>query len=544
MNENKEHNSPKNRLLYIQNILAPCLLLSVLTGVFTGILIYLFQTAASWVIQKSEIFYETVREKPAMIPVLLLGMALVGLIAAILLKYVPDARGGGIPAAIAILRGIVPFHWIKCIVFTFISAMFTYFGGVPLGNEGPSVQMGTAVGRGTVSLFAKKHPAWDRYIMTGGACAGFAAATGSPITGMLFAFEEAHRRISPMLIMTASMTALTGAATMKLLCQMTDVPFHLFHFTIDTVLPLRFLWCAVIVGLLAGFTAAGFTRSYESIRHFVKKILVKVPFAVKIVCIFTLSAAVGIVIPLCTGSGHHLIGSLMEGNAITGSLVVIFIVRALLLLLANNADVTGGLFVPTLTFGAIIGAVCGKLMILAGVLPEEYFPIIVIMGIASYLGASSRVPLIAMAFSLEALSGIANIIPLITAITISFLVIETLGVSSFTDTVVESKSETVSQGQKVYIIEADVTVNPGSFACGKEVHDLILPHSCVILYIQKENSIHPTSSILSAGDILHLYFRTFDPTGTMEQLEAIVGKQPENVYCQISLGKENQVIPE
>ena len=533
-----------NRLSYIQNILIPCLVFSAAAGVFTGILIFLFKAAASWVAAHSETVYEAVRTSPALIPVLIVGMALVGGLAAIILNYAPEARGGGIPTAITILRGIVPFHWIKSILSVFGSAMLTYFCGVPLGNEGPSVQMGTAVGRGTVALFAKKHPAWDRYIMTGGACAGFAAATGSPITGMLFAFEEAHRRISPMLIMTASMTALTGTATMRLLCLLTDVPFYLFHFSADAVLPLSYLWCAVLVGLLAGLTAAGFTRAYRGIRFFVKQILGRVPFTVKILSVFVLSACVGIAVPVCTGSGHHLIDSLMEGDRVTVALIAVFLVRALLLLLANNADVTGGLFVPTLAFGAILGALSGKLLIFAGILPEEYYTAIVSMGIAAYLGASSRTPLIAMAFSLEALNGITNIIPLFTAVTISFLVIETSGIASFTDTVIESKVETLHHGQKAYVIEADMTVVPGSFACGKEVHDLILPHSCVIMYIQKHTA-HPSSaSFLAAGDIVHLYIRTFDPTETKIQLESIVGEQTKETYTKISFAKENQFVPE
>ena len=34
--------------------------------------------------------------------------------------------------------------------------MGSFLFGVPLGNEGPAVQMGTAIGKGSVSVFAKK----------------------------------------------------------------------------------------------------------------------------------------------------------------------------------------------------------------------------------------------------------------------------------------------------------------------------------------------------------------------------------------------------
>ena len=196
----------RNRFIHVKNIIFPCLLLSTIAGMFTGTLIFLFKIAASAVISYSVKIYAFFRADPAWLPLFLVGAALLGLFAWLTLCNAPHCRGGGIPTAVAILRGLIPFHWIKSIFFLFASAMLTFLGGVPLGNEGPSVQMGTAVGRGTVRIFANKHQAWDRYIMTGGACAGFSAATGAPVTGIFFAFEEAHRRFSPMIFMSAATT--------------------------------------------------------------------------------------------------------------------------------------------------------------------------------------------------------------------------------------------------------------------------------------------------------------------------------------------------
>lgn len=514
----------------------PCLLLSTLTGIFTGALIFLFKAAASFVISSSETIYEYARANPKAVPFLLIGAAVLGFLAAILLRKVPDARGGGIPTAIATLRGLIPFNWVKSIVFVFISSMITYFGGIPLGNEGPSVQMGTAVGRGTVSLFAKKHPAWDRYIMTGGACAGFAAATGSPITGILFAIEEAHLRISPMIFMSAAMTVISGAATTQALCELTERQFSMFHFHLDAVLPLKYIWAALIIGLIAGFSAAGYTKLYHSIRHFVKNTLKPLPSGVKIAAIFAVSACAGLVSASCIGSGHDLIDELLEGHHVTWLLVAVFLVRAVLLLVANNADITGGLFVPTLAFGAITGAVCGKCMIIAGILPEEFYPVTVVIGIASYLGASSRIPLIALAFSVEALSGLENLIPIAAAVTISYLVIETLGITDFTDTVIESKTETVNHGKELHTIEADITVAPDAFACGKAVRDLFLPPTCMILSIRREKDMRLPTSVIAPGDVLYVHYRTFDPEETFKQLEGVFGQQEKADFYENTFG--------
>lgn len=533
-----------NRYTYIKNILLPCLLLSVITGILAGSLIFLFKLSASFVIGKSEVIYAYVRTHTSQIPLLILMMALVGLIAAIILKYVPDARGGGIPAAIAILRGLISFHWLKSIVFVFLSSMLTYFAGVPLGNEGPSVQMGTAVGRGTIQLFARKNRAWDRYIMTGGACAGFAAATGAPITGIIFAIEEAHRRMCPMIFMAAAMTTLAGTATAQFLCGLTELSFTLFHFNADTVLPLQFLWTALAVGLVSGLTAVGFTKAYGSVRHFIRQSLAKIPFLLKITLIFALSACVGLLSASFIGSGHHLVDMLMEGHGVSLMLIVILLVRMILLLAATNSDVTGGLFVPQLAFGAIVGALCGKLLIVMNLLPSQYYPVMVIIGISSYLSASSRTPLIALAFAMEALNGIPNVLPIASAITVAFLVIETLGLPAFTDIVIESKVETFRHGRKACIVETDLVVAPDSFACGKEARDLLLPPTCVILSIHKNADIHLPSASISAGDVLHVHFQTYHPTETMRQLEAMVGPQSTDLHSKICFGNAHEQIPE
>ena len=180
------------QLNYIKNILIPCILLSCVTGIFTGIVIFLFEISADWVINLSTEIYSAVRLNPQYLPLLLGGALVLGFISAYTVKLLGIAKGGGIPTAVALVRGRIEFRWLRSLFATFTSALITFFAGIPLGNEGPSVQMGTAIGRGTVKLFSSKKTAWDRYIMTGGACAGFAAATSAPVTGIFFAFEEGY----------------------------------------------------------------------------------------------------------------------------------------------------------------------------------------------------------------------------------------------------------------------------------------------------------------------------------------------------------------
>lgn len=534
-----------NRSEYTKHRLIPYLLVSVATGVLTGVLIFLFKLAASAVIRFSNEIYAYIRLHPSFLPPLVAGAALVGLAAALLLRFAPDCRGGGIPTAIALLRGLIPFNWIKSIVCLFASAMLTYLCGVPLGNEGPSVQMGTAVGRGAVRVFAPKHPAWNRYIMTGGACAGFAAATGAPVTGIFFAFEEAHRNFTPMIFNVAAMTVITGSATMQLLCSLFHVEYALFGLTVDAVLPLRYLWVAILVGLAAGLAAAGFTKCYRIIRRFVRKTLCAISFSIKIMAIFAGVSLIGFVSADCIGSGHRLVEELFEGYGVWYGLILCFLVRAVLLLVANNADVTGGLFVPTLAFGAIIGALCGRALTASGLLPGEYAVIMVIIGMSAFLGASSRTPIMAITFSIEALCGLNNLLPIVLGVTFAFLVVEALGIKGFSETVIESKAETTHAGKTARIVDTHLRVAHDAFAVGKEIRDVLWPPTCVVLSVQKNPQPGELPSVgLAEGDVLHVHYQTYDLEQTMESLEALVGAQEVDPAARVRVSAENHQVPE
>lgn len=529
---------------HIKNILFPCFLLSGAAGIFTGIVIFLFKTISTYVISFSGDVYDFVRENPVYLPVLIIGAALVGLLATLLLHIEPNSKGGGIPTAVCIVRGLFEFRWLRSILMIFSSAMLTYLCGVPLGNEGPSVQMGTAAGRGALSLFGKKFKPWDRYIMTGGACAGFAAATGAPLSGIFFAFEEAHRRFSPLLFMTSATSVIFGMLTVSALDSFTGFGVSMFDFTFSEVLPLRSMWLAVIVGVVCGIAALLFTKAYNCIGYVISKKLKGIPSAVKIMVIFALVSVIGFFSSECIGSGHHLVDELVHGHGVWYTLILFFCVRALLMMLANNAGVTGGLFLPTLAFGAILGALCADIMVKCGVLLPEYYGIVVTVGMAAFMSASARTPIMAITFGAEALCGFANVLPLIIGATVAFVVIEASGEVAFSDTVMEKKVKLERSGREAEIVDAYFTVKEGSFAEGHEIRDILWPASCVVLSVRKNGADHVHSHGLAKNDVLHIHYQTYDPEYTIRKLSELLGEQDADTREKKQPGTAVHSVPE
>lgn len=513
----------KSHLTYIRNIILPCLVYPALTGIFTGGLIFLFKLTVSKVVPFSRYLYSAASERIIYLPLLLIGAALLAVISAAILKVAPDCKGGGIPTSITLLRGLLDFNWVKSIFLLFPSAIVTYLCGVPLGTEGPAVQMGTAVGRGTVRVLAKKHLAWDRYIMTAGASAGFAAATGAPLTGIIFAFEEAHGRLNSMIFMSCSVSALASTAVMHLLCPLAGLSPYLFHISIDAVLPLKHIWICALIGISSAAVAGIFTKLYGKIRNLSSSFVESLPLYIKICFVFVLTALLGYFCREITGSGDHIIEELLEGHPDWRLLIILLCVRGIILIVANNIGITGGLFVPNICFGAIIGALCGKAVISLGLMPEEYYIVCVITGISAFLAACSKIPLMSLAFCIEALNGTGNLIPVTVGVAVAYMTVEALGINDFSDIVIESKLRKAYRDRKKETVDISMTVKKGSFAEGKQVRDILWPPRCTVLSVRKKPSTHHHSQTgIFAGDELELHFETYDREETVRILESIV----------------------
>ena len=66
-------------------------------------------------------------------------------------------------------------------------------GGLALGREGPSIQLGAMVGKG-VSKGMERGVTEEKYLLTCGASAGLAAAFHAPLAGVMFSLEDVLSR--------------------------------------------------------------------------------------------------------------------------------------------------------------------------------------------------------------------------------------------------------------------------------------------------------------------------------------------------------------
>ena len=514
---------------YLINLIVPAVVFGFITGTLTAIIVTLYKLVAKHIISFSATGYAFFRERPQFIPLIVIGLFIISVLLAFLFKLYPNVKGGGIPTSVGILRGLITFKWLRSLIGVFALSLLSFLLGVPVGNEGPSVQMGTSIGRGSVYLFAKKHRAWDRYSMTGGACAGFSVATGAPISGILFAIEEAHQRISPTIMIMASSTVLFSNITAEIFSPILGVSTKLFENLNIRELQLSSLWIPVIVGLAVGIIGAILLTYYQIISKLLNKKLSKIRSCYKIFAVLTLTMCMGLISFSTVSIGHDLTHLLLEGDLAISGLILILIIRSTLTFSANSSGITGGMFLPVLALGAIISSVVGKIMISAGISPELQSTIVV-LGIIACLAGIMKSPLTAIVFAIEAMECHNNIIAVIIVSVLAYLITEMLETKSINDTAMEYRIEQMNEGKEATVIDTVVTVKDGAFAVGKQVRDIFWPANLFVLSVKKAREVNAEvdghgGKALNSGDVLHIQYSTYNECETKSQLEDIVGKQ-------------------
>lgn len=513
---------------YVKNLLIPALLFGFVTGAATAVAVTFYKLCAKYVVKLSMQGYAVLRDNLYYIPIVIVGLFLVSVAFHYIYEKFPNIKGGGISTSIAILRGIITFKWLRSLIGTFVASLVSFLLGVPLGTEGPAVQIGTSIGRGGVKLFGKKHRAWDRYSMTGGACAGFSVATGAPISGIMFALEEAHQRISPNIIMVASSSVMFSNIISKIISPIFGVSETLFEIPTLPILNIYQYWIPVVIGLLIGIFSMLFLRYYSLVGSLVRNALGKIPGAVKMFAVLVLTMIAGIVSSNYISTGHDLIIELFANNETVWTLALILLIRATLTVCANVNGLTGGTFLPVLALGALVASIIGEGLLALGV-DSELYTTILVLGITACISGGMKMPITAIVFSVEALSCYSNIISVIIVSFISFSVTELLDVESINDVALEVCTVKEEAVAKIVTIDTCVTVQQNAFAIGRQIRDIFWPHNLFVLSVRHgEEKAHVDQHggrEIREGDILHVRYSTWNEEETREELIAIVGEQ-------------------
>ena len=337
-----------------------CLAFGGLTGALVGALIFFFKLIAEHLEELSHHIYTSVSQKPILMIPLFAGIVLLAAGMYLLHRFSPEIKGGGIPRATGIMRGVLKFSRLRTFIGTLLGSWISFFAGLPLGSEGPSVLVGTTLG--AMLEPRNEKGVLGRYISTAGAGAGFAVATGAPLTAILFIIEEVHRRITVRLVLVCSAAIFAAAFVNQALCSLFGIDPVLFGVDALAEISLLHIHYILLLAVIVAFAVWLFDVCVISFKRLMKKAGKRIPDFVKLLCVFILVGIVGIFFPDALYGGRGLILGVMSGEKVLSALMLLFVWRFSMMVLTSNSGATGGTFVPTLCIGALVGALsahCG-----------------------------------------------------------------------------------------------------------------------------------------------------------------------------------------
>ncbi len=397
---------------------------AVLVGAITGLLASAFRLA----LERAEHWRDHVVARAGHwgLP-LALGIGVVGggLGVWLVRRFAPHAGGSGIPQLKSILLRESEPEWKRLLPVKFFGGLLGTGGGLTLGREGPTVQMGSAIGQMVSQWFRVRIGEGERRaLMSAGAGAGLGAAFNAPLSGLVFVLEELHGNFTPVMFVAAFLASVTGDIVARLLTSELPV-FHLAGMGTPGVATLP--WAALL-GVLAGAFGVLFNRCLLATLDLRDRVIRWPALAV--------GAAAGAVVGLAgwlapglAGSGGPLIQEAISGRIALGALPLFIVARFSLTMVSYGSGAAGGIFAPLLGLGALGGLLFG-----AGVhaLPLGGAPgltpgVFCILGMGALFTAIVRAPLTGIVLMIELTGTYAFMLPLLVGCLMAYGVAEMMG---------------------------------------------------------------------------------------------------------------------
>jgi len=271
----------------------------------------------------------------------------------LLARYFPDARGSGVPQTKAALFARGGRITMRTVVGKFFCTSATLASGIPLGREGPSVQ----VGAGIASVLGRRlglRPERVQELLPVGAAAAVAAAFNTPLAAVLFSLEEIVGDLHAPVLGSVVLASATAWMVLRLLLgnhPLFKVPqYQLIH-------PLEFAIYAVL-GVAGGLVSVVFTKLLVGIRErflrFPKSTVWVQPVAGGV-----LVGVMGWFVPQVLGVGYGYVGDVLNGNMALKLMLLLLVLKLVAVTTSYSSGNAGGIFGPSLFIGAMLGGVAG-----------------------------------------------------------------------------------------------------------------------------------------------------------------------------------------
>jgi CIC family chloride channel protein len=352
-------------------------------------------------------------------------------------KVCPEAAGSGIPQLkVAFWKDFGAVPW-RVAVVKFFGGVLSIGGGVSLGREGPSVQLGGAVSSGIAGLMGDAKPQ-RREPCAAGAAAGLAAAFNTPLAAITFVLEEIIGDMNSRVLSGVVLAAIMGAFAVHAL----HGPQPAFELTVNEDARWTGYAIAPLVAALAALVGVAFQglslgirgrcRAWTTLPLWLRPALGGLAVWTLGVAVWLWKGRLGVF-----GLGYHDLSEILHGNFPWALALVLLLAKFFATTVAYGTGGLGGIFAPSLFLGATVGATAaGVAGIWVPLTPGDQIMLMVV-GMCATLGALVRAPLTSILILFEMTHNFAVVPGLMLATLISQAVARTMLPHNFYDAILE-----------------------------------------------------------------------------------------------------------
>jgi CIC family chloride channel protein len=334
----------------------------------------------------------------------------------LLYRYFPDARGSGVPQTKAALYAREGRITLRTVLGKFFCTSATLASGIPLGREGPSVQVGAGIGSVLGRLLGLRSEQVKNLIPVG-AAAAIAAAFNTPLAAVLFALEEIVGDLNAPVMGAVVLASATAWMVLRVLLgnhPLFKVPqYELVH-------PAEFAVYAVL-GVADGLVSAAFTKLLLGMRARFLRFPQKTVWFQPVVG-GLLVGLVGWFVPQVLGVGYGYVGDALNGNMAFKMMLLLVVLKLLTVTTSYASGNAGGIFGPALFIGAMLGGTVGTVA-------HHLFPAYTatpgayaLVGMGAAFAGIVRAPMTSVLMIFEMTQDYAVIVPLMIANLVSLFI--------------------------------------------------------------------------------------------------------------------------
>lgn len=303
-----------------------------------------------------------------------------------------------------------------------VASMATMGFGCSAGMEGASKWLGGAVAAFIQTMLNRlpRGRALQGKIeitMLAGAAAGIGAIFRAPLTGAIMGIESPYKKdLAHEALIHGLVAAAISYATFSFLRDANPYFPIRFHYQLQ----IRDLLLCVPVGILAGLLSHLFLACLNRIKQFSAKLndLWLLNYAIGGIALAVISYSLYFWMgePASLQAGLPVANKLLNGSYAAEACLFILVGKLLATAITFGMGGVGGLFVPSATIGAALGALCDIYFV-----PSQT-GLFTLVGIAAFTGASYNSLLFSAVFIAEASGNPALVVPGLIASSVAYLI--------------------------------------------------------------------------------------------------------------------------